>query len=139
MAATAAETETAAFRRSLVAGAAVVVLGGIWDTAWHSRNPGLEAGADMVQAHAVIYLGLAIVVVSAAWALHRFSLRRPTFLAALLGGVVAALGHALDVYAHSSSSESGLGHALILVGQAVVIVTAFLVLTSRRRRRDQPI
>ena len=106
-------------RRALYAALALLVAGHAWDWIYHARNEGLEAGADMIVAHGLLYLGaIAAVVtgVAARW--------RGAFALALVGGVVALGGHAWDYAIHSGGEDSRLPHLLFALGEALVAAAA---------------
>ena len=136
---TARNTEAAArpFRLALVAAVGLFVLGRFWDARWHSRHPGRESGADMLEAHGVIYLAVLVALVAAALAVTRFRGRRGAFVAALAGAAAAAVGHALDVAAHSAASarDPAGAHLLFTIGEVVVIVAALNPFVTALRRR----
>lgn len=121
------ERETVRLRWALLAGAGLVIGGLFVDAVWHSLNPGRESAGDMLRAHFVIYVGVAAAGVTAIFALARRAAPTTAFAAALVGAAIAAAGHALDVYAHSTGTDSGFGHALVLVGEAAVVVTAVIL------------
>ena len=120
-------------RWALLAAAGLVVAGLFWDSAYHARNAGTEAGLEMLESHGVIWAGLVAGIVVSALALAGGSDRRGTFGFALGGALVAVLGHALDVYAHETDRNPALAHLLFIAGQ-LALVGAAVVLSPRSLR-----
>ena len=123
-----AESPTRALRWALLAGAGLVIAGLFWDAAWHARHPdAFESPRDMLEAHFVIYVGLVVACAAALAALVRALPSRAAFVAALVGGGAAGLGHGLDALAHADGTESSLGHALATLGQLALVIAAVVV------------
>ncbi|MDQ3856953.1 MAG: hypothetical protein M3327_00660 [Actinomycetota bacterium] len=121
------KTRATTWRWAVLAGAAVLVAGVLWDGVWHARNGRSEVGLDLVAAHGGIYLGAAIALVAAASALVDPAGRSPAFVAALAGALLAVVGHGLDFWAHETRSDARPAHALFLVGEVVLVATAVLL------------
>ena len=87
----------------------------------------------MLQAHLVMYLGMAVVFVSTGWAVARRSVRFALLEVAVAGAAVAILGHGLDLYAHSRGNGWALAHLIGAAGELAVLVAAAFALRDRRR------
>ena len=121
------------FRWALLAASGLVILGLFWDSAYHTRNPGFEAGWEMAKAHGVVWLGLLVGLVAGTLGAIAAPERRTVFLVAAGGALAGLLGHALDVVGHANGSRAGFAHALFILGQLVLVVAA--VLASPRSLR----
>ena len=120
-------TGSTTLRWTLLAAAGLVIVGLFWDSAYHARNPGDEAGLDMLTSHGVIWAGLLVGAVASALALLRGTDRRGAFAAGLAGSLVGLLGHGLDVYAHETDGNPAFAHLVFLAGQLALVVAAVVV------------
>lgn len=121
------ETRTTTLRWALLAAAGIAVAGLFWDSAYHARNPGTEAGFELLRSHGVIWAGLLAGIAVSAFALSRATAGRRAFAFALGGALVGALGHALDVYAHETDRDPAPAHLLFVAGQLVLVIAAVLL------------
>jgi len=117
----------------LLAAVGAVIAGVFWDSAYHARNPGDEAGAEMVKAHGLMWAGLLGGAVVSAVALARGTERRQAFAVGLAGAMIGLLGHGLDVRAHETDGNAAFAHLLFLAGELALVVAA-VVLSPRPLR-----
>ena len=127
------ETRTTTLRWALLAAAGLVIVGLFWDSAYHARNRGPEAGLEMLESHGVMWAGLLAAIGVSALALARGTERRRAFAFALGGALAGILGHGLDVYAHETDGSAALAHVLFTGGELVLVVAA-VVLSPRSLR-----
>lgn len=131
-----------------VMGLAVVMLGTMYDQAWHRRHPTAMGGtAEVLQAHWLILAGILTVVAALLAGTRTVARSRSVATAirvALLGAAAMLAGFALDTAAHVRRLESPFGHTLISLGFMLVMVmlaAALLLLglhsVAARRRPDR--
>ncbi len=115
----------------------VVQIGGrILDGIWHANHDEFEAASQQLEAHWLLWLGVAITLVAAALALVRLpqSERNGGYSVILAGGalyVPVAIWHFVE---HANHSDPELAHYLLAVGQVLILAGALAAAVLTRRR-----
>ncbi|MGH2986533.1 MAG: hypothetical protein ACRDLO_07600 [Solirubrobacterales bacterium] len=115
----------------------VVQIGGrILDGIWHSSHDEFEGASQQLEAHWLLWLGIAITLAAAAVALIRLtaSQRDAGYAVILAGGtlyVPVAIWHFVE---HANHNDPELAHYLLAVGQVVIIAGAIAAAILTRRR-----
>lgn len=121
--------------RLVAVGFGVFVLGRIIDLVWHLTHEGFETAVQQVQAHSVVWLGVVVMLVGAAWGVGA----RPRNLgyAIVLFGSVLYLGVAAwHFWEHARLRDPELPHVLLLTGTVILTVgVAWMTVSARLRAR----
>jgi hypothetical protein len=117
-------------------GVVVYIAGRIVDLIWHATHPGFETALDQVQAHAVVWVGGALLLGSAGWAVVRGAHRA---YRVVLGGSIlyaaVAVWHFLE---HARGRDPDLPHVLLLVSFVVILAGVSWVAWRSRRGAVRP-
>lgn len=121
-------------------GIAVQVVGQVIDLRWHATHPGFERAADQVQAHWLIWLGVAITLVVAGVGASRVPSSWATgYRLLLLAGVVYALSAGWHFWEHYQLRDPAAPHVLEAIGKAAILAGAIsATVVSRQRRVTSP-
>jgi hypothetical protein len=114
-------------------GVAVQVVGQIVDSRWHAAHPGIESAAEMVEAHWVIWLGVAIAWTAALLTLLPKRGHRGALVIGIVG-LAYALGAAWDLVEHARGSDSAAAHVLLASSQVAILFGVILATVDPRRR-----
>ena|SRR6266851_2278852 len=121
-------------RRLLVGGSLLYIAGWTLRAVWRASHPAFDARGQELVIHAPMWIGAAVVVIAAGWALAARLPERgyPIVLGAGATNLAAELWHA---WAHYHHHEYGPAHSLMAAttGLGVVSVALFLL-----RSRQQP-
>jgi hypothetical protein len=117
-------------------GIALQLAGQVVDLRWHATHPGFERASDQLQAHWLIWLGVAITLVAAAVGARQV----PTswsggYRLLLLAGVAYALSSAWHFWEHAQLRDPAAPHVLVAVGKAAILAGAISATIVARRRR----
>lgn len=114
-----------------------MVLGRVIDLVWHATHPEFETAGDQVRAHAVVWLGVLILLVAAGRAVA-VGLREGGYLfllAAVLLDVVVSVWH---FWEHYNQRDPDLPHVLLLVANiGIFAAVGWLWLGAWKRRSSQ--
>jgi len=118
-------------------GVAVQIAGRILDGIWHSNHDEFEAASQQVEAHWLLWIGIAVTAVAAILAVTRLaaSERNPGYGVVLAGCalyVPVAIWHFVE---HANYNDPELAHYLLGLGQILIIGGAILAAILARRRR----
>jgi hypothetical protein len=122
----------------LAAGILVFVAGRIVDLVWHATHKEFETAAQQVQAHAVLWAGVLLLLFASGRALR---LRMPNSgYAAVFVAAVFYVGVATwHFWEHSKLRDPDLPHVLLLVANVAIFSGAIWTAWSARRRSARPV
>jgi hypothetical protein len=123
--------------RVAIAGLVLGILGFVWDTIWHSRHAGMAMTGlrEVLEAHSLMLIGVAIIVVALASAVRVVRQPRAAILgtrAAFVGSISTAIGFAWDSVRHVQGTESAMAHSMIYAGLIIVVVGLAVALMATR-------
>lgn len=131
-------TRATRYLQAIWVGVAVQIAGRILDGRWHATHDEFEGASEQLEAHWLLWLGVAITLVAVALAFARLpaadrNAGYTVTLAGLLLYVPVSVWHFVE---HASGSDPELAHILLAVGQGTIIAGAVTaVLLARRRAR----
>ena len=115
-------------------GVGVQIGGQILDGIWHSNHDEFEGASQQLEAHWLLWLGIAITLVAAAVIRLAESERNAGYAVILAGGtlyVPVAIWHFVE---HANHNDPELAHYLLAVGQGVILAGAIAAAILTRRR-----
>lgn len=107
----------------LIAGIAVFIAGRIVDAMWHASHDEFETATQQVQAHAVVWAGVLILLFASARAL-RLELRSPGYTAPLAAGLFYAGVAGWHFWEHSHFRDPELPHILLFAANVAILASA---------------
>lgn len=113
----------------------VYVAGRLVDLWWHSTHPGFETAADQVQAHLVVWVGGALMLAAAVWALAGRAAERGYAVVAA-GGLLYAGVVVWHFMEHAAGRDPDLPHVLLAASGILLIGGAAWVGLARWRTRE---
>lgn len=119
----------------LVAGIIVFIAGRIVDAVWHATHPEFETAIQQVQAHAVVWAGVLMLLFASGRAL-RLGIRNPGYAAVLAAGLFYAGVAGWHFWEHSQLRDPDLPHVLLLIANIAIFTGAAWVWWSSRLRRQ---
>lgn len=122
----------------LLAGIVVFIAGRIMDAVWHATHKEFETAIQQVQAHAVVWAGVLILLFASGRAL-RLGIRNPGYAAVLAAGVFYAGVAGWHFWEHSQLRDPDLPHVLLLIANIAIFAGATWVWWwSWSKRRAKP-
>ncbi len=119
--------------RWLWTGVGLFVMGRIIDLGWHATHPEFETAGDQVRAHAVVWIGVIVLIAAS---LRRLAAdRRHRGDAVLLIGSTMYAGVAVwHFWEHSRFRDPELAHVLLVVATLVMLAAVVWITVAARRR-----
>jgi hypothetical protein len=116
-------------------GIAIQIAGRILDGRWHATHDEFEGASQQLEAHWLLWLGVAVTLVAAGLALARLSRaeRNLGFSVLFASGVFytgVAIWHFIE---HANDNDPEVAHVLLAIGQLGIIAGA-IVATAQARR-----
>lgn len=127
--------------RWMWAGVGIFIVGRLIDLVFHATHEEFETAVDQIQAHAVVWLGVVVLLAAAMRALSR---RKPEggYFLLLFGTVLYAGVAAWHFWEHSQLRDPDLPHALLVAATLVMLASVVWIavdVASGRRRGMRPI
>jgi hypothetical protein len=116
----------------LAAGAALFALGIVIDLAWHATHEEFETAADQALAHAVLWLGVLVLLTAAVMALSAGT-RNRGWVVVLAGATLDAGVHVWHFWEHLRHRDPNLPHVLLVLADVVIVAGVIWVALARRR------
>lgn len=119
----------------LWAGIAIQIAGRALDGIWHANNEGFESASDQLQAHWLLWLGVATTLAGSAVAISRVGEARrgwAAVFAASAAYLAAALWHFLE---HAASNDPAAAHILLGILWVALLIAAVVTTLDWRRTR----
>ena len=115
----------------------VFLAGRLIDLAWHVTHPEFETASDQVRAHAVVWLGVLLLLLTAVRGIWR---RSPNRGYAFLLGATVLYGSVAGwhFWEHLNDRDPGLPHILLLIANLAVLAAAAGVWLEGRWLHGQP-
>ncbi|MGH2674963.1 MAG: hypothetical protein ACRDKA_10175 [Actinomycetota bacterium] len=118
-------------------GFGVFVLGRVIDLIWHATHPEFETAGDQIGAHAVVCIGVLILLVAAVRAVAARP-RAGGYLLLLAAVVLDVAVSAWHFWEHYNHRDPDLPHVLLLVANiGIFTAIGWLWLSQRKRRRSR--
>jgi hypothetical protein len=116
--------------RIVVVGAIVFAVGLAIDLWWHATHSGFERASDQIQAHAVLWIGTAVLLGAGLWGA---AARAPSrgYAALIAATTFYATVHVWHFSEHLQHRDPNLPHVLLLAGLAAILGSIGLVMLER--------